>query len=134
MANKQSQARYDGGGQVKYLVYRSPQPLRNGRTQERTRVKRLYFPADATEIRVEDPAELTNRTGRKVHGVAVHYRYQLGSAPSRRGRSTRQTPRGTRSNTQERWSDRTQVVELPRQAKSVRLATKPPEGARMAVS
>jgi hypothetical protein len=132
MANKQSQARHADGGQVKYLVYRSPQPLRNGRTQERTRVKRLYFPADATQIRVEDPAELTNRTGRKVHGVAVHYRYQL-AAPGR-GRSTRQASRSGRQSSVERWSDRTQVVELPAQAKSVRLATKPPEGARMAVS
>lgn len=63
---KQSQERYDGGGQVKYLVYKSPQPLRNGRSQLRTRVKRLYFPADATNIRVDKLGELRKRTGRTV--------------------------------------------------------------------
>ena len=65
-----SEERYAGGGQVKYLVYRSPQPLRTGRVQERTRVRRLYFPASATEMTVEGPQTLTTRTGRQV--VTVH--------------------------------------------------------------
>src|SRR2546421_240704 len=33
MRYRPSQARYTGGGQVKYLVYRSPQPLRTGHVQ-----------------------------------------------------------------------------------------------------
>ena len=53
MAYKPSESRYAGGGQVKYLVYESPQPLRSGRLQQRTHVQRLYFPADAKDITVE---------------------------------------------------------------------------------
>jgi hypothetical protein len=30
MGYRPSEARYAGGGQIKYLVYRSPQPLRTG--------------------------------------------------------------------------------------------------------
>jgi hypothetical protein len=56
MTYKPSQARYSGGGKIKYLVYRSSPPLRRGRTQERTRVKRMYFPANAREIVMEQQA------------------------------------------------------------------------------
>src|SRR5215510_10879248 len=66
MRYRPSQARYAGGGQVKYLVYRSPQPLRTGHVQDRTRVRRLYFPASATALMVEGPKALTRRTGRPV--------------------------------------------------------------------
>jgi hypothetical protein len=66
MGYRPSEARYAGGGQIKYLVYRSPQPLRTGRIQERTRMRRLYFPASATAISVEGPQTLTTGTGRQV--------------------------------------------------------------------
>jgi hypothetical protein len=49
MSYRPSTERYAGGGKVKYIVYRSPQPLRNGRVQQRTRVKRLYFPIERQE-------------------------------------------------------------------------------------
>jgi hypothetical protein len=105
MATRESQSRYAGGGQVKYLVYQSPQPLRTGRTQQRTRVQRLYFPVEAKEIRLDQPGTVEKRTGRRVHGVAVHYRYQIGGARAHRGRTTYDLP--------ERWANRTKVVELP---------------------
>jgi hypothetical protein len=52
VAYKPSEARYDFGGSVKYLVYQTPQRLANGRVQMRTRVKRVYFPGDARNITV----------------------------------------------------------------------------------
>jgi hypothetical protein len=125
MATKASEERYAGGGQVKYLVYQSPQPLRTGRVQQRTRVQRLYFPADAKEIRLDEPGTVEKRTGRRVYGVAVHYQYNLPRTRAQRG--------STRYDVPERWADRTKVVELPQGAKSVKLTTRPPEGPMMAV-
>jgi hypothetical protein len=126
MANKTSESHYAQGGKVKYLVYSSPQPLRNGRVQERTRVQRLYFPANARDIGVDEPSTISKRTGRRVNGVNVHYCYQLAAAPLRRG--------GTRPRAAQRWADRTKVVELPNGAKRVRLTDRPPQGPRMAVT
>src|SRR5206468_105728 len=116
---------YAGGGKVQYLVYQSPQPVRGGGVQQRTRVQRLYFPANAKEIKLDMPGTVEKRTGRKVHGVAVHYQYQLASAKARRGNTEYQLP--------ERWADRVKIVELPEGAKSVRLTLRPPEGPKMAV-
>ncbi len=126
MAYKASEARYAGGGQVKYLVYHSPQPLRNGGTRERTRVQRLYFPADAKEIKLDEPGTVTKRTGRRVHGVAVHYRYDVAGARAQRGATSYTLP--------ERSSERTKIVELPEGAKDVKLTTRPPAGPKMAVA
>ena len=126
MRYRPSEERYAGGGRVKYLVYRSPQPLRTGRVQDRTRVRRLYFPASATEITVEGPQTLTTRTGRQVYGAAVHYRHQLRGATAHRDNTTYSLP--------SRWAERTKVVELPRGAKALSLTDQPPEGPLMAVT
>jgi hypothetical protein len=126
MATRPSESRYKGGGLVKYLVYRSPQPLRTGRSQMRTRVKRLYFPAEAREIKVGTLSSLTTRSGRSIQGVPVTYRYRIGRAAARRGKTRYEVP--------ERWADRTKVVELPQQATGIRLTSKAPEGPRMAVA
>jgi hypothetical protein len=126
MRYRPSEERYAGGGQVKYLVYRSPQPLRTGRVQDRTRVRRLYFPASATEITVEGPQTLTTRTGRQVYGVAVHYRYHLRGTTGHRDKTSYRLP--------PRWAERTKVVELPQRAKDLSLTDQPPEGPLMAVT
>jgi hypothetical protein len=126
MRYRPSQARYAGEGQVKYLVYRSPQPLRTGRVQDRTRVRRLYFPASATEITVEGPQPLTMRTGRQVYGAAVHYRYHLRGTTAHRDKKTYPLP--------PRWAERTKVLELPQGAKDLSLTDQPPEGPLMAVT
>ena len=122
---KPSEARYAGGGKVKYLVYKSPQATRGGRSHERTRAKRTYFPATATNITAEGPGTFRRRTGSSTYGVALHYRSRLPATRARRGRTSYNVP--------ERWTERTKIVELPRGAKSVKLTAKPPEGPRMAV-
>lgn len=126
MRYRSSEERYAGGGQVKYLVYRSLQPLRAGRVQDRIHVRRLYFPASATEITVEGPQTLTTRTGRQVYGVAVHYRHQQRGATAHRANTTYSLP--------SRWAERTKVVELPQGAKALSLTDQPPEGPLMAVT
>ncbi|TMB66693.1 MAG: hypothetical protein E6J43_10195 [Chloroflexi bacterium] len=125
MTYKPSEARYSGGGKVKYLVYRSPQPLRSGRKQARTRVKRMYFPANAREIVMEQPGTFRRRTGSTVYGVALHYRSRLPASRASRAGKTYRLP--------ERWAQRTKIVDLPRGAARVRLTGRPPEGPRMAV-
>jgi hypothetical protein len=123
---KPTAARYSGGGKVKYLVYRSPQPLRSGAIQLRTRVKRLYFPRSARRIRIERPKMTATRTGRRVYGVVVRYEERLSAARARRNSTTYTLP--------ERWVDRTKVVRLPRHAKGVRLTDRAPEGPLLAVA
>lgn len=125
MANRQSQERYEGGGQVRYLVYESPQRLQGGHSQQRTRVKRLYFPSDARDISLDRPGTVEKRTGRRVHGVAVHYRHHLPHSRARRGKTEYHVP--------ERWVSRTKVVELPAKADSLKLTTNPPPGPKQAV-
>ena len=126
MRYRASEERYGGGGQVKYLMYRSPQPFRTGRIQERTRVRRLYFPASATEITVQGPQTVTKRTGRQVYGVVVHYRHHLRGATAQRDKTTYSLPA--------RWAERTKVVELPQGAKAPVLTDRPPKGPLMAVT
>jgi hypothetical protein len=122
---KPSESRYSGGGKTKYLVYTSPQPLRDGRTQRRTRVKRIYFPANATAITVGPPATYRRRTGTRVFGVPVSYRSRLSATSGRRGDTRFTMPPHT--------AEREQIVELPRGATGVKIVDRPPEGPRMAV-
>ena len=126
MRYRASEERYAGGGQVKYLVYRSSQPLRTGRVQERTRVRRLYFPASATEITAQGPQTITKRTGLQVYGVVIHYRYHLRGATTHRDKHAYALP--------PRWAERTKVVELPQGAKAPALTDRPPKGPLMAVT
>ncbi len=126
MDYRTTKMRYRGGGKIKYIVYRSPQPLRTGRTQQRTRVHRMYFPENASNITMEGPKTFTKSTGRRVYGVAVHYRYGLRAAKARRGTTRYKLPA--------RRADRIKIVALPRDAKNIHMTIKPPKGPKMAVA
>jgi hypothetical protein len=123
---KPTTARYSGGGKVKYLVYRSPQPVRTGTIQLRTRVKRVYFPKSARRITVERPKTVVTRTGKRVYGVRIRYEERLGPTRARRNSTTYTLPA--------RWVERTKVVSLPRNAKGLRLKVQAPEGPLLAVA
>jgi hypothetical protein len=126
MVYKPSQARYDLGGKVKYLVYHSPQRLASGRVQMRTRVKRVYFPGDASRITVGEPGWYRNLRGRKVFGVPVTYHYVLAPAIAHRGHRVVRLP--------PRTAHRTKIVPLPRHVKGLRLTSRPPKGPLQAVA
>jgi hypothetical protein len=119
-------ARYSGGGKLKYLLYRSPQPLPSGATQLRTRVKRVYLPRSARDIRMEGPKMALTRTGERVYGVVVRYQERLGPTRARRNSTTFTLPA--------RWMERRHVIRLPRNAKTVRLTDRAPEGPLQAVA
>ena len=118
MAYKPSEARYDLGGSVKYLVYQTPQRLTDGRMQMRKRVKRVYFPGDARNITVGKPGSNHNLRGRKVFGVPVTYRYVVAPATAHRGKTIVRLPK--------RWAHRTKIVPLPKPVKGLRLTSRPP--------
>ena len=126
MAYKPSQARYDQGGKVTYLVYESPQPLANGRVAMRTRVKRLYFPGDASNIKHGKPGQYRNLRGRNVFGVPVTYSYVLAPATVHRGKTVARLP--------SRKAHRTKIVPLPREAQGLHLTARPPTGPLQAVA
>ena len=126
MAYKPSEARYDLGGSVKYLVYQTLQRLANGRVQMRTRVKRVYFPGDATNITLGEPGSYQNLRGRKVFGVPVTYQYVLAPATARRGKTVVRLPK--------RSAHRTKIVPLPKPVKGLRLTSRPPKGPLQAVA
>ncbi len=115
-----TEARYRSGKTL-WLVYESPHEYKGGRVYPRTRVKRVYFPGDAFDIKLEGPGEYTTRFGRKVFGVKISYKTRL--APTtirRRGRSI-QLP--------ERVVTRTKIVQLDQGAKNIRLVEERPEEA-----
>ena len=126
MAYKPTQARYDLGGKVIYLVYESPQPLANGRVAMRSRVKRLYFPGDARDIRLGKPGQYRNLRGRNVFGVPVAYRYVLAPATVHRGKTIAHLP--------PRKAHRTKIVPLPKEAQGLHLTARPPKGPLQAVA
>jgi hypothetical protein len=92
----------------------------------RTRVKRVYFPGDASNITVGEPAWYRNRRGRKVFGVPVTYRYVLDPATAHRGHTTVRLPR--------RLAQRTKIVPLPQHVAGLRLTGRPPKGPLQAVA
>jgi hypothetical protein len=126
VAYKPTEARYDLGGKVKYLVYQSPQRLASGRLQARTRVKRVYFPGDASNITVGKPGLYRNLRGRRVFGVPVTYRYILAPATIHRGKTIARLP--------PRKAHRTKIVPLPRHVEGLRLTGRPPKGPLQAVA
>ncbi len=126
MTPRRSEERFDQGGRVLYLVYESDQRLRDGSNQPRSRVKRFYLPADSRDVSVSDPRDVRKRTGRRVHGVEVHYEHRMAATTAQRGSTKYQMP--------ERWAERTKVIEMPESARNVRLTNDPPEGPKMAVA
>jgi hypothetical protein len=89
-------------------------------------VKRLYFPGDATNIKVGKPGQYRNIRGRRVFGVPVTYRYVLAPAIAHRGTKTVRVP--------PRTAHRTKIVPLPKHADDLHLTARPPKGPLQAVA
>jgi hypothetical protein len=83
-------------------------------------VKRIYLPADSDKLSLEGPKTLHKRTGRDVHGVALHYEHRVAAARASRGDTKYKIP--------ERTSERTKVIELPSGARELRLTDRAPKG------
>jgi hypothetical protein len=59
--------------------------------------RRLCLPADARDIRLDEPGTAEKRPGRKVHGVAVHLQYDLPRTRAHRGRTRYEVPNAWRT-------------------------------------
>ena len=115
-----TEARYRSG-KVMWLVYESPHEYKGGRVYPRIRVKRIYFPGDAFDIKMEGPGEYTTRFGRKVFGVKITYKTCIAPTTIRRKGRVIQLP--------ERIVTRTKIVQLDEGATNVRLVEERPEKA-----
>ncbi len=115
-----TEARYRSGKTL-WLVYESPHEYKGGRTYPRLRVKRVYFPGDAFDIKLEGPGEYTTRFGRKVFGVKITYKTRLAPTTIRR--------RGRLIELPERVVTRTKIVQLDEGATNVQLVEQRPEKA-----
>ncbi|NPA07130.1 MAG: hypothetical protein GXO54_06995 [Chloroflexi bacterium] len=115
-----TEARYRSG-KVMWLVYESPHTYKGGRTYPRLRVKRVYFPGDAFDIRMEGPDYYTTRFGRRVFGVKITYKTRIAPTTIRRGNRVIQLP--------ERVVTRTKIVQVDEGATNVRLVDERPEKA-----
>jgi hypothetical protein len=112
------------GGLIRYVTYESEQKNRNGGTSTRRRTKRFSLPAESKDVRIDGPRSVTKRTGRRVNGLQVRYKYRLAGGTRRRGKTMTRIP--------ERWADRMKVLELPKSARNVKMTDRAPSRGRMA--
>ena len=115
-----TEARYRSGKTL-WLVYESPHEYKGGRVYPRLRVKRVYFPGDAFEIKLEGPGEYTTRFGRKVFGVKITYKTRLAPTSIKRGGRVITLP--------ERVVTRSKIIQLDEGAKDIKLLEEKPEKA-----
>ncbi|MEO1923423.1 MAG: hypothetical protein ABGX25_02765 [Nautiliaceae bacterium] len=109
-----TEVKYKGGAKVLWLVYYHP-----GRKREYA--KRLYFPADAFDIKVEGPGEFKNRFGNKVYGIKITYKMTI--------KPTTIHVRGKEIHLPERVVTKTKVVPIPEIAQDIRIVEEKPESA-----
>jgi len=109
-----TEVRYKGGAKVLWLVYYHP-------GKKREYAKRLYFPADAFDLRVEGPGEFKNRFGNKVYGVKITYKMTI--------RPTTIHVRGHEIHLPQRVVTKTKVVPIPQIAQNVRIVEEKPSSA-----
>ena len=106
-----TEARYKEGRTL-WLIY-----FHKGRN--RWFARRLYFPGSARNIKLEGPAEFTNRFGKKVCGVKISYEALLKATTIKRGEVLIHLP--------ERWVKRSKVVQLPKEAEKIELREDRPD-------
>ncbi|WP_456434341.1 hypothetical protein [Thermosulfuriphilus sp.] len=115
-----SEARYRQG-RVIWLEYISPHEYKGGRRYPRRRVKRIYLPGDAHDLRLEGPGWFTTRFGRKVFGVKLTYKTTLSPTTIHRAGRIIRLP--------EREIERTKIISLDEGATEIKLLDHRPEGA-----
>jgi len=109
-----TEVKYKGGAKVLWLVYYHP-------IKKREYAKRIYFPADAFDIKVEGIGEFENRFGNKVYGMKITYKSTI--------KPTTIRVRGREINLPERVITRTKVIPLPEVAENIRIVEEKPESA-----
>ena len=109
-----TEVKYKGGAKVLWLVYYHP-------GKKREYAKRIYFPADAFDIKVEGPGYFKNKFGNKVYGIRITYKMTI--------RPTTIHVRGKEIHLPERVVTKTKVVPVPVEAEDIRIVEEKPESA-----
>jgi hypothetical protein len=109
-----TEVKYKGGAKVLWLVYYHPK-------KKREYAKRIYFPADAVDIKVEGPGWFKNRFGNKVYGIRITYKMTI--------KPTTIHIRGKEIHLPERIVTKTKVVPVPEIAQNIRVVEEKPESA-----
>ncbi|WP_457564589.1 hypothetical protein [Caminibacter sp.] len=109
-----TEAKYKGGAKVLWLVYYFPR-------RKREYAKRIYFPADAFDIKVGGPNYYENKFGNKVYGIKITYKSTI--------RPTVIHVRGKEIHLPERVITRTKVIPVPQDAQDFRIVEEKPESA-----
>ena len=111
-------AKYKGGAQEMYVTYDLKQKTRGGQERLYPKVKRVYIAGDVKDWKT---GNITKRTGRKVHGVAIEYEqsrkgYQRRAFAAQRGGTKYSTKPASVGRTSQRFR---QVLEVPQAARNV---------------
>jgi len=109
-----TEQKYKGGGRVLWLVYEHTK-------RKREYAKRVYFPAEIRNIKMEGPGWFVNKFGNKVWGVKITYESKVSARTIRIHGKEIQLP--------ERWVRREKVIPLPKEATNIRLVEEKPESA-----
>ena len=109
-----TEARYKGGAKVLWLVYYLPR-------RKREYAKRLYFPADAFDIKVEGPGNYKNKFGNEVYGIKITYKMTI--------KATTIHVRGKEIHLPERVIAKTKIVPVPKDATDIRVIEEKPSSA-----
>jgi hypothetical protein len=109
-----TEARYKGGAKVLWLVYYHP-------GKKREYAKRIYFPADAKDLKVEGPGEYKNKFGNKVWGIKVTYVSSIEPVTIH--------VRGKEIHLPQRWVTREKIIPVPKIAQDIRIVENRPESA-----
>jgi len=109
-------AKYRGRTKTLYIYYESRDRVRGGKVRWKPHVKRVYV--SGTVVRVER-GTFTNRYGRRVHGVKIVYENPRRAFVAER--------KGKRYKVRRAIVEVTKIVELPGDARNVRIHTRKSE-------
>jgi len=109
-----TEVRYKGGAKILWLVYFLPK-------RKREYAKRIYFPADAFDIKVEGPDVYKNKFGNEVYGIKITYKMTI--------KATTIHVRGKEIHLPERIVTKTKIVPVPKEAQDFRIVEEKPKSA-----
>ncbi|ACM93693.1 hypothetical protein NAMH_0673 [Nautilia profundicola AmH] len=109
-----TEMKYKGGARVLWLVYYHPE-------KKREYAKRIYFPSNAENIKIEGPGEYKNRFGNKVWGIKITYEMEISP--------TIIHVRGKEIHLPARKVTKTKIVEVPKYAQNIRILEEKPQSA-----
>ena len=109
-----TESKYKGGAKVLWLVYFLPK-------RKREYAKRIYFPKDAFDIRVEGPDFYENKFGNKVYGIKISYKMTIDEAIIHIRNKEIHLPK--------RVVTKTKIIEVPKDAIDFRIVEEKPKSA-----